>query len=312
MRPRISLVIPCYNEEAVLPETRRRLAVLLDQLAAEERIDPSSRVYFVDDGSRDRTWELIERSSAEDARFGGIKLSRNCGHQYALLSGLLTAEGDVLISLDADLQDDPDAIIAMLGAWRDGNEIVYGVRSQRDQDSAFKRLTAHGFYSLMRRMGVDLVFDHADYRLMSRRAIEFLREYPEINLFLRGIVPLIGLRTTTVHYARHERFAGESKYPLRKMLAFALNGITSFSVVPLRMISILGLGTCFLSLAMVAWILVGRTMLDATIPGWASTVIPTYFLGGVQLLSIGILGEYVAKTYMETKRRPRYFVEKVL
>ncbi|QDF98657.1 glycosyltransferase [Azoarcus sp. DD4] len=312
MPPRLGVVIPCYNEEAVLPETRRHLAALLDRLVADEHIAADSRVYFVDDGSRDATWRLIEQFSTEDKRFGGIKLSRNCGHQRALLAGLLTAEGDLLVSLDADLQDDPTAVIQMLAAWREGHEIVFGVRDQRDTDTAFKRLTAQGFYRVMSRMGVDLVYDHADYRLMTRRAVECLREYGEVNLFLRGIIPQIGFRTTTVRYVRHERFAGESKYPLRKMLALAIDGITSFSVVPLRLISMLGLATCGLSLAMVAWIFYGHLVLDSTVPGWASTVVPTYFLGGVQLLSIGILGEYIAKIYLETKQRPRYFVERVL
>lgn len=312
MPPRLGIVIPCYNEEAVLPETRRHLTALLDKLVADGHIATDSRVYFVDDGSRDATWRLIEQFGTEDSRFGGVKLSRNCGHQRALLAGLLTAEGDLLVSLDADLQDDPTAIIQMLAAWRDGHEIVFGVRDCRDTDTAFKRMTARAFYSLMTRMGVDLVYDHADYRLMTRRAVDCLREYGEVNLFLRGIVPQIGFRTTTVRYTRSERFAGESKYPLRKMLAFAIDGITSFSVVPLRLISMLGLAICGLSLLMVVWIIYGHLAHDSTVPGWASTVVPTYFLGGVQLLSIGILGEYIAKIYLETKQRPRYFVERVL
>lgn len=312
MLPRLGVVIPCYNEEAVLHETRKRLDALLDLLVTNGYIAPDSVVYWVDDGSRDTTWQLIENFRQGSSRYSGIKLSRNVGHQRALLAGLMTAEGDVLVSLDADLQDDPSAIIQMIDAWREGNEIVFGVRDQRATDSTFKRVTAHGFYRLMAKMGVDLIYDHADYRLMSRRAIECLRAYGEVNMFLRGIIPQIGFRTTTVRYSRHERFAGESKYPFHRMCALAIDGITSFSVVPLRLISILGLTTCILSLAMVAWIIYGHLVLNATLPGWASTVVPTYFLGGVQLLSIGILGEYIAKIYLETKKRPRYFVEKVL
>lgn len=312
MPPRLGIVIPCYNEEPVLPETHRQLTNLLDELIAEECITPDSRVYFVDDGSRDATWHQIEQFSARDPRFGGIKLSRNCGHQRALLAGLMTAEGDVLASLDADLQDDPRAIKGMLKAYAEGSDIVFGVRDSRETDTAFKRLTAQGFYKLMITMGVEVVFDHADYRLMSRRAIENLRGFEEVNLFLRGIIPQIGLKTAKVHYARSERFAGESKYPLRKMLAFAVDGITSFSVVPLRLISGLGLATCALSLIMAGWVIFGALLAGQVVPGWASTVVPMYFLGGVQLLSIGVLGEYVAKAYLETKRRPRYFIDKVL
>lgn len=310
--PRLGIVIPCYNEEAVLPETHRQLAHLLDELIDEQRIAPDSRVYFVDDGSHDATWRQIEAFAMTDPRFGGIKLSRNCGHQRALLAGLLTAEGDVLISMDADLQDDPNAVKSMLDAHREGNDIVYGVRNSRTTDTAFKKMTAQGFYKLMIMMGVEVVFDHADYRLMTRRAIESLRDFDEVNLFLRGIIPLIGLRTTKVTYARSERFAGESKYPLRKMLSFAADGITSFSSVPLRMISGLGFITCVASILMAGWVIGGALFTTNTIPGWASTVVPMYFLGGIQLLSIGILGEYVAKTYMETKRRPRYFIDKIL
>lgn len=312
MPPRLGIVIPCYNEEAVLPETCRQLSQLLDELIAERRAAPESAVYFVDDGSRDATWRLIEEFHAKDARLRGIKLSRNCGHQRALLAGLMTAEGDVIVSLDADLQDDPQAIKGMLDEHRAGNDIVYGVRSSRTNDTAFKKLTAQGFYTLMIKMGVDVVFDHADYRLMSRRAIESLRDFDEVNLFLRGIIPLIGYKTSKVYYARSERFAGESKYPLRKMLAFAADGITSFSVTPLRMISGLGFIICALSLLAAAWVVFRALLTGATMPGWASTVVPLYFLGGVQLLSIGVLGEYVAKAYLETKRRPRFFVDKVL
>ncbi|WP_374246049.1 glycosyltransferase family 2 protein [Zoogloea sp.] len=311
MSTKLGIVIPCFNEEEVLPETCQRLGVLLDSLVADGLVSADSAVYFVDDGSRDATWRLIEQFHAADPRLRGIKLSRNCGHQRALLAGLMTAEGDAIVSLDADLQDDPEAVRAMIVAFGEGSDVVYGVRSKRESDTAFKRMTAQGFYKLMMSMGVDVVYDHADYRLLSRRAIESLRQFDEVNLFLRGIVPLLGYRSSKVFYTRSERFAGESKYPLRKMLAFAIDGITSFSVTPLRLISALGFATCLLSLAGAAWT-VFQKLAGATVPGWASTVVPMYFLGGIQLLSIGVLGEYIAKAYLETKRRPRYFVDKEL
>lgn len=310
MTLRLGIVVPCYNEEEVLPETHRRLAALLDRLQAAGAITADSGVYFVDDGSRDRTWALIEQLGAADARVHGIKLSRNRGHQIALLAGLHAAEGDVLISIDADLQDDVDVMEAMLAKHHDGADIVYGVRQSRGTDTVFKRLTAVGFYRLMALCGVDVVFNHADYRLMSRRAIEALREFGEVNLFLRGIIPLIGFRTDTAYYDRAERFAGESKYPLRKMLAFAVDGITSFSVVPLRLITLLGFVVSLLSFVMVLWVLYSRVIAGTAVPGWASSVVPIYFLGGIQLVGIGVLGEYIGKIYMESKRRPRFFIEK--
>ena len=306
---RLAVVVPCYNEEEVLPETARRLVLLLDQLVAEGLAHESSAIYFVDDGSRDRTWALTQELSAAQPRVHGLKLSRNRGHQNALLAGLFNAPGDVLISVDADLQDDLGVIEQMLVKYRQGAEIVFGVRQSRAKDTVFKRATAEGYYKLLRAMGVDLVFNHADYRLMSRRVVTCLAEYGEVNLFLRGIVPQIGFKSATVVYDRSERFAGESKYPLRKMLAFAMDGITSFSVVPLRLLTTLGLFFAALSLLMVLYVLYGTLVLKATVPGWASSVIPIYFLGGVQLLGMGILGEYVAKIYLETKRRPRFVVE---
>ena len=306
---RLAVVVPCYNEEEVLPETARRLVLLLDQLVAEGLAHESSAIYFVDDGSRDRTWALTQELSAAQPRVHGLKLSRNRGHQNALLAGLFNAPGDVLISVDADLQDDLGVIEQMLVKYREGAEIVFGVRQSRAKDTVFKRATAEGYYKLLRAMGVDLVFNHADYRLMSRRVVTCLAEYGEVNLFLRGIVPQIGFKSATVVYDRSERFAGESKYPLRKMLAFAMDGITSFSVVPLRLLTTLGLFFAALSLLMVLYVLYGTLVLKATVPGWASSVIPIYFLGGVQLLGMGILGEYVAKIYLETKRRPRFVVE---
>ena len=250
--------------------------------------------------------------AAADPRAHGIKLSRNRGHQPALIAGLLTVEGDALVSIDADLQDDVSVIEAMVREFIGGAEVVYGVRDSRATDSGFKRNTALMYYGLMRRMGVDLVHNHADFRLMGRRAVEALREYGEVNLFLRGIVPMIGYRAATVTYDRAERFAGESKYPLRKMLAFAVEGITSLSVVPLRLITLLGFAVSAFSFAMILFVIYGTLVLKAAIPGWASSVVPIYFLGGIQLLSIGILGEYVAKIYLETKRRPRYFIDKTV
>jgi glycosyltransferase involved in cell wall biosynthesis len=305
----LAIVVPCYNEQEVLPETNRRLMSLLDRLAAAGLVRADSAVHYVDDGSRDRTWELIQGLAQQDTRVHGLKLSRNRGHQAALVAGLLTVQGDALVSIDADLQDDVDVIEAMVREFIAGHEVVYGVRDSRATDTAFKRGTALAYYGLLRRMGVDLVHNHADFRLLGRRAVEALREYGEVNLFLRGVVPLIGYKATSVKYDRAERFAGVSKYPLRKMLAFAIEGITSFSIVPLRLITLLGLVISVFSFFMILFVLYGTLVLQAVIPGWASSVVPIYFLGGIQLLSLGIIGEYVSKIYMETKRRPRYFVE---
>jgi len=308
--PHLALVVPCFDEAAVLPATNRRLLALLDRLHAAGLIEAASAVHYVDDGSRDGTWALIEGFAAADARVHGLRLARNGGQQAALIAGLLTVEGDVLVSLDADLQDDPEAIEAMLHAHREGADIVYGVRASRASDTAFKRGSARGYYRLMQRLGVDMVFNHADFRLLSRRAIEALRLFDESNLFLRGIVPLIGYASATVTYERGERLAGESKYPLRKMLGLALGGITSFSTVPLRLITVLGFLVSAFSFAMILWVLYGHLVHATLVPGWASSVVPIYFLGGIQLLCIGILGEYVAKIYVETKRRPRFIVDK--
>jgi glycosyltransferase involved in cell wall biosynthesis len=309
---KLAIVVPCFNEEAVLPETAQRLTALLDRLSAAGTIEAGSRIYFVDDGSTDRTWSLIESASARDARIGGVKLSRNRGHQNALLAGLATAEGDAVVSIDADLQDDVNAIAQMIDEFRAGADIVFGVRDDRRSDSWFKRWTAALFYRLMGVMGVQVVFNHADFRLMSRRALMALFEYREVNLYLRGIVPLLGYRTATVNYARAERFAGTTKYPLRRMISLAVQGVTSFSAVPLRLITGLGFAVCAGSLALTAWALWVRFFTDDALPGWTSTVVPIYFLGGVQLLCLGIIGEYLAKTYMEVKRRPRYSIERVL
>ncbi|MBU1395453.1 MAG: glycosyltransferase family 2 protein [Gammaproteobacteria bacterium] len=305
----LSLVVPCYNEEAVLPETISRLTRLLEHLVENNLVDAGSHVIFVDDGSRDRTWQIIQDASANSQAVQGIKLSRNQGHQNALLAGLLDTKGDVAISVDADLQDDLDAIKKMILAHRQGSDIVFGVRKSRDTDTFFKRFTAEGYYRLLERFGVEVVFNHADYRLMSRRAIEALREFNEVNLFLRGIIPQLGFPSSIIYYDRAERFAGESKYPLGKMLALAWQGITSFSTVPLRMITALGFLISFVSFGITLWALFIRLFSDQAVPGWTSTVVPIYLLGGIQLLCIGIIGEYLAKTYMETKRRPHFFIE---
>jgi glycosyltransferase involved in cell wall biosynthesis len=306
----INLIVPCYNEEAVLPETSKQLLAMLGTLQAQGRIDSESRITFVDDGSRDRTWQMIEELSRQDVRVHGIKLSRNQGHQNALLAGLLSARGDVLVSLDADLQDDIEAIPRMLNEYERGADIVYGVRARRDTDTVFKRWTARAYYGLLRKFGVDIVPDHADFRLMSRRSLDALRDFREVNLFLRGIIPMLGFRTAIVTYDRLSRFAGESKYPVLKMLALALNGIFSFSTVPLQWITVFGFILSAASMAIGIWALFIRFATTLAIPGWASTVIPMYFLGGLQLLALGIIGGYLSRIYSETKQRPRFIIEK--
>ena len=307
------VVVPCYREEAVLPETAKRLGAKLRGLIAEGKISNRSRALFVNDGSKDRTWEIIQALHAEDHLFSGVNLSRNRGHQNALLAGLTTAArfADVTISMDADLQDDINAMDRMLDAYHAGCDVVYGVRSSRKTDTFFKRFTAEAFYKLMRGMGVDIVFNHADYRLMSRRAVEGLCEFEEVNLFLRGMVPLVGFISTTVEYERAPRFAGESKYPLKKMLAFALDGITSFSVKPLRLILSVGLVIFLLSIVMLLWTLI-RRIAGHTVTGWASLMWSIWMIGGIQLLSLGVIGEYIGKVYGESKRRPRFIIERVI
>ncbi|MEI6207921.1 MAG: glycosyltransferase family 2 protein [Desulfuromonadales bacterium] len=312
MSVRLAIVVPCCNEEQVLPETLRRLIVLLDRMQEEKLIELESAIYLIDDGSRDQTWKIIHSMAQSDSRIRGIRLSSNRGHQNALLAGLLTAEGEAIVTVDADLQDDINVIEEMVLRFRQGSEIVYGVRRSRASDTVFKRCTANLYYRLLRWMGADVVQGHADFRLMGRRAVECLREYPEVNLFLRGIVPQLGFATATVYYDRAARFAGETKYPLGRMLALAIDGITSFSVTPLRIISALGFIICLMSLVMIAWIIYGHFVMHSTIPGWASSVIPIYFLGGIQMLGIGIVGEYIAKMYLETKRRPRYIIERTV
>jgi glycosyltransferase involved in cell wall biosynthesis len=312
MLPTMTIVVPCYNEEAVLAETVSRLLALLERLEAAAQLATGSNVLLVDDGSRDRTWELIREHHARDARIRGLKLSANRGHQIALVAGLFAADADVIVSIDADLQDDVDAIEGMLASYREGHEVVYGVRRLRTVDSFFKRSTAEGYYKLLHLMGAKVVFNHADYRLLSRRAVAALKEYSEVNLFIRGLVPLIGFKSNSVYYDRGERFAGESKYPLKKMLMLAWDGVTSFSSTPLRLVSLLGIFVSLVSVAMIFWTLWVKLFTTRALPGWASSVIPIYLLGGIQLLSIGVVGEYVAKVYFETKRRPRYFIEEQL
>ena len=312
MPVQLTIVVPCFNEQEVLRETNRRLLELLTNLHGKGLVTSSSSVHYVDDGSRDDTWIVVESLAARDSRVHGIKLSRNRGHQTAVLAGLLAVDGDAVVTVDADLQDDVSAIESMVEEFIGGAEVVYGVRRSRSSDSAFKRHTARSYYRLMRRMGVDLVSDHADFRLLGRRAVEALRQFGEVNVFLRGIVPLIGYRAATVTYDRSRRFAGVSKYPLRKMLSFALEGMTSFSIVPLRLITLLGFVVSAFSFGMIVLVLYGTLVQKAVVPGWASSVVPIYFLGGIQLLSIGILGEYVGKIYLETKRRPRYIVDRTI
>lgn len=307
--PTIGLIVPCYNEEKVLPETTRRLVALLASMRTDGLTSTQSAIYYVDDGSCDATWALIQEHSEEHAEVCGIKLSCNRGHQNALLCGLMTAPGDALISLDADLQDDLEVIPQMVRHYLKGCEIVYGVRKRRNADTFFKRVTAEGYYRLMAAMKVDFVFNHADYRLLSRRALTSLSEYREVNLFLRGLVRLLGYKSAIVEYDRAERFAGESKYPLRRMLSFAWQGITSFSTYPLRLITVVGTLISLISIGLAAWALFTRLFTDGALPGWASTVIPLYLLGGVQLLSIGVIGEYISKIYAETKGRPRFHVD---
>lgn len=306
----LSVVIPCYNEEEVLPETAKQLGELLDGMVAEKLIHSDSHLCFVDDGSTDRTWSIIQELASTSNQVRGLKLARNRGHQNALLAGLENAHGDVLVSIDADLQDDITVIRTMVLEYYNGHEIVYGVRRKRTTDSFFKRFTAEGYYYLLSKMGVNIVFNHADYRLMSSKTIEALSRYEEVNLFLRGIIPTIGFSTSEVYYDRAERFAGESKYPLKKMLALAVDGITSFSAVPLRFIAGVGFMIFIFSMLISLWALGVRLFTDDAIPGWASSVLPMYLLGGIQILSLGVIGEYVSKVYMETKRRPRYFIER--
>lgn len=307
------LVIPCYNEEEMLPITNPVLIEKMNALIGSGKISSKSRIAYVNDGSRDRTWELIEKYSEENELVTGISLSRNRGHQNALLAGLHTVCGycDLTISLDADLQDDINAVDEMIERFYEGYEIVYGVRSSRAKDTFFKRNTALAFYKLMKLLGADIIYNHADYRLMSKRAVEALMEFDEYNIFLRGLVPLVGFKQTTVSYARNERVAGESKYPFKKMLSFALDGITSFSVKPIRMIMSIGVFIFMFSIAMLIYSLI-RHFTGHTEIGWSSLIISIWAIGGLQLLAIGVVGEYIGKIYMETKHRPKFIIDRFL
>lgn len=309
----IWLVIPCYNEQEVLPETSKQLGDIMHGMMEEGKISRQSRIAFVNDGSKDMTWNIISQLHEEDNIFTGINLAHNRGHQNALLAGLMTAKdyADAAISLDADLQDDVGAIGQFIDKFLEGKDIVYGVRSTRATDTVFKRGTAHAFYKVMKFMGADTLEDHADYRLMSKRALEGLSQFKEVNLFLRGIVPMIGYETDIVYYERHERFAGESKYPLKKMVSFAVDGITSCSVKPIRMITTIGMMVFSVSILMLIYFLAVWVM-GKVVAGWTSIVISLWGIGGIILLSLGIIGEYIGKIYMEVKERPRFIIEKVL
>ena len=308
--PVLYLVVPCYNEQEVLSDTAEKLAHKLTQLIDAGKISERSRIAFVNDGSSDRTWEIIRAYTERSALFSGINLAHNEGHQNALLAGLMTVlpYADVTISMDADLQDDINAVDAMLEKYAAGVNIVYGVRANRSSDTFFKRFTAESFYRAMRALGANIVFNHADFRLMDRRALTALAEYPEVNLFLRGIVPMIGLTHGVVYYARKERLAGVSKYPWRRMASFAWEGVTSLSARPIRLIAQMGMFISFISGLMLIWSIV-RHFIGETIVGWTSLVVSLWFLGGLIMLSVGVIGEYVAKIYLEVKRRPRYLVQ---
>lgn len=311
--PVLYIVVPCYNEEEVLPETSRRLKSKMERLIEAGEISRRSKVMFVNDGSRDRTWAMIGELHRSDPLFSGVDLSRNRGHQNALLAGLMTARDhcDITISMDADLQDDIDAVDAMLKKYREGCDIVYGVRSSRRKDTFFKRFTAEAFYRLINFMGAETVFNHADYRLLSRRALEGLAEFKEVNLFLRGIVPMIGYSSAVVEYERGERFAGESKYPLKKMIAFAMEGITSLSTRPIRCITALGV-LIFLASIIMLIVFIVKWSLGMTVAGWASVICSVWAMGGLILLALGVIGEYIGKIYLETKARPCFLIREVL
>ena len=308
MRKTLYIVIPCYNEEDVLRETARQLLAKMDSMS--KKISGGSRIVFVNDGSKDKTWDIIKELHQSNPVYSGINLSRNRGHQNALLAGLMAVKDycDMAISIDADLQDDIGAIDEMVDKFYRGYDIVYGVRSKRNTDTFFKRFTAEGFYKMMSALGADTVYNHADYRLMSKRALEGLAKFKEVNLFLRGMVPMIGYSSATVYYVRNERFAGESKYPLKKMLAFAFEGITSLSTKPIRIIVMLGSIILGVSVLMLIWSVAGFYR-GTTVPGWASIMVSIWGIGGILILSVGVVGEYIGKIYLETKERPRYIVE---
>ncbi|MGG1399905.1 glycosyltransferase family 2 protein [Bacillus salipaludis] len=306
----LTIVVPCYNEEEILPDTIFELKQLLESLKEEKLVSSFSKILFVDDGSKDRTWEIIYKEGLKNEAIRGLKLSRNAGHQNALLAGLFTAKetSDCLITIDADLQDDLQVIREFIKKYHEGCEIVYGVRKGRETDTIFKRSTAQGFYKVMKKMGVDLIYNHADFRLMSKRAVEELERFKEVNLFLRGIVPLLGFRSDVVYYDRKERLAGETKYPLKKMIAFALDGITSFSVSPIRFVLFIGFVSFFMSLLFGGYFLTLK-FLGNTQTGWTSLITSIWLIGGLQLIAIGLIGEYVGKIYKESKQRPKYIID---
>ena len=308
-KPILWIVIPCYNEEAVLPITAPMFLQKLEDLENAGKVSPRSRVLFVNDGSKDRTWEIIRELAEKDERFLGISQSRNRGHQNAVLAGLMEARDkcDITISIDCDGQDDINAMDAMVDAYLGGSEVVYGVRAKRDTDTWFKRFTAEGFYKLLAAMGAEVVFNHADYRLVSSLVLNHFADYEEVNIFLRGMFPLVGFPSSSVYYDRAERLAGESHYPLKKMLALAFNGITSLSVKPISIITGLGIGVSILGVIIAIWAIV-EAILGNTVAGWTSTICVVCLLGGIQLISLGVIGQYVGKTYLETKRRPRYII----
>ncbi len=306
--PKLAVIMPCYNEEEVLPSSILEMQKLIEHLIAQKQINKKSFVCFVDDGSDDKTWEIIKEASLSDSLFCGISLSRNFGHQSALLAGLYENDADLYVTLDADLQDDPSCIREMLQAIKNGCDIVYGVRKSRATDTFFKRFSAQTFYKLLKLLGVNIVYNHADFRMMTKRAVDVLKEFPERNLFLRAIVPLIGFKSDTVLYDRAERQAGKTKYPVKKMLALAWNGVSGFSVVPLRFVTCMGFLLCFLGFFLILYVLYGF-LCHGTIAGWASTITLMTIFSGVQLLSLGIIGEYLAKVFMEVKRRPLFILK---
>lgn len=312
-QPILYMVIPCYNEEEVLEETTKQLKEKYQKLIKDKKISAKSKVMYVNDGSKDRTWEIIKEIKQKEKLFTGITLSRNRGHQNALLGGLMTAKNyaDIIISMDADLQDDINAIDEMIEKYKEGNEIVYGVRSARKKDTFFKRATAEGFYKVMKFLGVDCVYNHADYRLTSKRVLEEFSNYKEVNLFLRGMFPLVGFKSDVVYYERNERFAGESKYPLKKMLNFAWDGITSFSIKPLRFICMIGFLILLVSMIIMIYSII-RKVTGNTVAGWTFLSISIWFIGGLQMISLGVIGEYIGKMYSETKSRPRFIISENL
>lgn len=309
---KLGIIIPCYNEKEVLHETTKRLKALISEMIKEKTIDSDSFICYVDDGSQDNTWELIKSFSKESSLFKGIKLSRNFGHQNALIAGLMQFKNssDALISMDADLQDDIKLIREFIAKYKEGYEVVYGVRNDRSKDAKTKRVTAELFYKFQSFMGIEAVANHADYRLLGSKALNALAKFQEINLFLRGVIPLLGFRSCSIYYDRAERFAGETKYSLRKMIFFALDGIASFSVVPLRLITLIGFFLFMLSLLGIIWVIFEKLLLGSAVQGWASTMISIYFIGGIQVMALGIIGEYVGRSFQQGKGRPRYIIDK--